>query len=100
MCQNPVLCVLDLQGSHKGLPAKLCSPLMASANSLLQIVARDLGPALAWVEEHQTQLAASTSSPSGQDFEFQLHRLQFVQLLTTKGVVSEPCTLHVGDNVR
>lgn len=73
---------------------------MASALSLLQIVARDLGPALAWVEEHQTQLAASNSSPSCQDFEFQLHRLQFVQLLTTKGMVSEPYTLHEGDSVR
>jgi len=49
-----------------------------------QIQARDLKPALAWVDEHRSELFEA-SPFSAEDFEFRLHRLQFVQLLTTKG---------------
>ncbi len=49
-----------------------------------QIQARDLKPALAWVAEHRSELFEA-SPFSAEDFEFRLHRLQFVQLLTTKG---------------
>lgn len=51
---------------------------------LPQISARDLEPALAWVEEHRAQLALASAS-SAHHLEFRLHRLRFVQLLTTRG---------------
>ena len=55
----------------------------------VQIQARDLKPALAWVEEHRLELFEA-SPFSAEDFEFRLHRLQFVQLLTTKGELVQP----------
>ena len=62
-----------------------CSPLDAFEPSVyVQIQARDLKPALAWVDEHRLELFEA-SPFSAEDFEFRLHRLQFVQLLTTKG---------------
>ena len=50
----------------------------------VQIETRDLEPALAWVQEHREELVAA-SPASAQEFEFRLHRLRFVQLLTTQG---------------
>ena len=58
--------------------------MMVRLLPLLQIGARDLAPALSWVEEHRPQLALASAS-SAPDFEFRLHRLRFVQLLTTRG---------------
>ena len=73
----------------KGLAATPYAQLMAYGIHE-QIAARDLMPALAWVEDHRTELTESTSSPSGQDYEFRLHRLQFLQLLTTQSTVRHP----------
>ena len=61
---------------------RLAGPHHASVCA--QIQAHDLNPALAWVDEHRLELFEA-SPFSAEDFEFRLHRLQFVQLLTTKG---------------
>ena len=57
---------------------------LATTRLFAQIQARDLKPALAWVDEHRLELFEA-SPFSAEDFEFRLHRLQFIQLLTTKG---------------
>lgn len=48
-----------------------------------QIQARNLEPALRWVEEKREDLAAARQSY--ESFEFQLHRLQFLRILTQQG---------------
>jgi len=68
-----------------------------------QIQSRNLEPALRWVEEKRGAL--SSARQSYESFEFQLHRLQFLRILTEQGtlllhylVVDEtflnsPCTI-------
>ena len=48
-----------------------------------QIHNRNLQPALQWVEEKRADLAAARQSYEA--FEFQLHRLQFLRILTQQG---------------
>lgn len=48
-----------------------------------QIQNRNLEPALQWVEEKRADLAAARQSYEA--FEFQLHRLQFLRILTQQG---------------
>jgi hypothetical protein len=50
---------------------------------LQQIHNRNLEPALQWVEEKRADLAAARQSYEA--FEFQLHRLQFLRILTQQG---------------
>jgi hypothetical protein len=51
-----------------------------------------LEPALQWVEEKRADLAAARQSYEA--FEFQLHRLQFLRILTQQGAHSD-CSMHV-----
>jgi hypothetical protein len=48
-----------------------------------QIQRHNLAPTLAWVREHETQLAGPGGQPSA--FEFSIHRLAFLTLLKEQG---------------
>jgi CTLH/CRA C-terminal to LisH motif domain len=56
-----------------------------------QIQNRNLEPALQWVEDKRADLAAARQSYEA--FEFQLHRLQFLRILTQQGARCD-CSQH------
>ena len=58
----------------------------------MQIQNRNLEPALQWVEDKRADLAAARQSYEA--FEFQLHRLQFLRILTQQGAPCV-CSMHV-----
>jgi hypothetical protein len=57
-----------------------------------QIQNRNLEPALQWVEEKRADLAAARQSYEA--FEFQLHRLQFLRILTQQGACCTTARMH------
>lgn len=63
----------------------LKQPFAEMHSILKQIQARNLEPALQWVEEHRAELTEARQSY--QNFEFQLHRLQFLRMLTQQGAM-------------
>ena len=60
-------------------------PSCESGVTALQIIARNLEPALRWAGEHQAQLIASNGEAAVHAFEFRLHQLQFLHCLQTSG---------------
>jgi len=61
---------------------QIMAPFISMHQILKGIKARNLAPALAWIEEHQEALSTS-GRPN--NFTFQLHRLQYLHLLQTSG---------------
>ena len=51
----------------------------------MQIIARNLEPALSWAKEHQAQLTACNGEAAVHAFEFRLHQLQFLHHLQSSG---------------
>jgi len=54
----------------------------------------NLEPALEWVAENKDQMAASSGDAAASLFEFKLHRLQFLDVLNTKGTLSQESVGH------
>ncbi len=52
---------------------------------VMQIIARNLEPALRWAKDHQAQLTASNGEAAVHAFEFRLHQLQFLHCLQSSG---------------
>lgn len=61
-----------------------------SSGIAVQIIARNLQPALKWASEHQAQLVASNGEAAVHAFEFRLHRLQFLHCLQNSGRQQTP----------
>ena len=53
----------------------------------MQIIARNLEPALRWAKDHQAQLTASNGEAAVHAFEFRLHQLQFLHCLQSSGEI-------------
>ena len=51
----------------------------------MQIIARNLEPALLWAKEHQAELMACNGEAAVHAFEFRLHQLQFLHCLQSSG---------------
>ena len=69
-----------------------CAALHRCLFMRTQIQNRNLEPALQWVEEKRADLAAARQSYEA--FEFQLHRLQFLRILTQQGACHD-CSMCV-----
>ena len=63
-------------------PGPTCLPFLPCP-ACPQIQRHNLAPTLAWVREHETQLAGPGGQPSA--FEFSIHRLAFLTLLKEQG---------------
>ena len=60
----------------------------------MQIIARNLEPALLWAKEHQAELMACNGEAAVHAFEFRLHQLQFLHCLQSSGKRQSPRLAH------
>lgn len=68
---------------------------LKSVMAILQIIARNLDPALRWTQDHQAALTACNGEAAVHAFEFRLHQLQFLHCLQSSGGPWIPSRRHL-----